>query len=90
MVFEMLLLDYTNRYSSLDDSVQIPPHDVFDRNSTGLVTCGLMGKRKKKSNSVDVISSFINKIYKKKYNCLHHSRPSSPLNKCEKKIGLPA
>lgn len=64
MICQMFKLDYTNRNSSLDDNVQIPPHDVFDRNSTGLVTCGLMGKRKKKSNSVDVISSFINKIYK--------------------------
>lgn len=27
-----------HRNSSFDDNVQIPPHDVFDKNSTGLVT----------------------------------------------------
>lgn len=53
---------YTYRNSSFADNVHTPPHDVFDRKSTGLVTCGLIGNRKKKSNSADVISSFINKI----------------------------
>lgn len=52
----------TNLNSSFDDSVQMPPHEVFDRKSTGLVTCGLSGKRRKKSNSVDVISSLISNI----------------------------
>lgn len=50
------------RNSSFDDNVQMPPQDVFDRKSTGLVTCGLIGKRKKKSNSPGVISSFVKSI----------------------------
>lgn len=56
----MAFVSYRN--SSLDDSVQMPPHDVFERKSTGLVTCGLMGNRRKKSNSAELISSFINRI----------------------------
>lgn len=55
------------RNSSLADKVQTPPHDVFDRKSTGLVTCGFIGKRKKKSSSADVISSLISKIYVNKH-----------------------
>uniref|UniRef100_A0A1B0BD91 Uncharacterized protein n=1 Tax=Glossina palpalis gambiensis TaxID=67801 RepID=A0A1B0BD91_9MUSC len=41
------------RNSSFEAKLQIPPHDKLERKSTGLVTCGLIGKRKRKSNSVD-------------------------------------
>uniref|UniRef100_A0A1A9ZDH3 Uncharacterized protein n=1 Tax=Glossina pallidipes TaxID=7398 RepID=A0A1A9ZDH3_GLOPL len=44
------------RNSSFEAKLQIPPHDKLERKSTGLVTCGLMGKRKRKSNSVDKTS----------------------------------
>lgn len=54
------------RNSSFDDKVQMPPQEVWDKKSTGLVTCGLIGKRKKKSNSVGEISSFISKICDKR------------------------
>lgn len=37
--------------SSLDDKLLTPPQLESDKKSTGLVTCGIMGNLKKKSNS---------------------------------------
>jgi len=48
--------------SSLEDKLRIPPQLESDRKSTGLVTCGIIGNRKKKSSSCGLISSFINRI----------------------------
>lgn len=53
------------RKSSLEAKLQMPPHAVFDRKSTGEVTWGLMGNRSKKSTSATEISSFIRRICKK-------------------------
>lgn len=58
--------------SSFDDNVHIPPQDVWDKKSTGLVTCGLIGNRRKKSNSAVVISSPISKIYQSESIIMNH------------------
>lgn len=58
--------------SSLPANEQMPPQLWFERKSTGLVTWGLMGKRRKKSSSAEVISSLMRRtwnILKKHFDC---------------------
>lgn len=50
--------------SSLVARLHTPPQLELDRKSTGLVKCGFMGKRKRKSKSAARISSFIKRIWK--------------------------
>lgn len=51
------------RNSSLAERLQMPPQLEFDRKSTGLVTCGLIGNLNRKSKSAGKTSSLVSKIW---------------------------